>query len=97
MGKTAAERGGDWFSRTRDERHRVWRSARHGCWQPWNAGDGLVELNGDGQPVTEDDDRHPEAVISGLVPFFVSLPDFAVSAHGGLYCCVPENITKQPT
>jgi len=75
MGKTAAERGGDWFSRTRD---------------------GLVELKGDGQPVTEYDGRHPEAVISGLVPFFASLPDFAVSAHGGLYCCVPENITKQP-
>jgi len=53
-------------------------------------------LKGDGQPVTEYDGRHPEAVISGLVPFFASLPDFAVSAHGGLYCCVPENITKQP-
>jgi len=34
LGKTALNRGGDWFSRTRDGRHRVWRSARHGCWRP---------------------------------------------------------------
>ena len=33
LGKTASERGGDWFSRTRDGRHRVWRSACHGCWR----------------------------------------------------------------
>jgi len=38
MGKTATERGGDWFSRTCDGRHRVWRSARHGWW--WSAGHG---------------------------------------------------------
>jgi len=34
LGKTASDRGGDWFSRTRDGCHRVWWSARHGCWRP---------------------------------------------------------------
>ena len=34
LGKTASDRGGDWFSQTRDGRHRVWRSACHGCWRP---------------------------------------------------------------
>jgi len=41
LGKTASDHGGDWFSRTRDGRHRVWRSARHRCWRPgcwWRLG-----------------------------------------------------------
>jgi len=65
-GKTVSG-GGDWFSRTRDGRHRAWRSARHGVVTVWGAGDGQVELKGDGQPITGCDDRHPEA------EFFISL------------------------
>ena len=65
LGKTISGKG-DWFSRTRDGRHRVWRSARHGVVTVWGAGDGQVELKGDGQSVTGCDGRHPEA------EFFIS-------------------------
>jgi len=90
LGKTASNRGGDWFSRTRDGRHRVWRSARHGCWRPV-----MLVTAGLCWRVTVDPSQSVTAVTlkldnSGLVPFFVFSPNFAVSAHGGLYCCVPE-------
>jgi len=90
LGKTASNRGGDWFSRTRDGRHRVWRSARHGCWRPL-----MLVTAGLCWRVTVNPSQSVTAVTlkldnSGLVPFFVFLPNFAVSAHGGLYCCVPD-------
>ena len=90
LGKTASDRGGDWFSRTRDRRHRVWRSARHGCWRPV-----MLVTDGSCWKVTVNPSQSVTVVTlkldnSGLVPFFVFSPNFAVSAHGGLYYCVPE-------
>ena len=96
LGITALNRGGEWFSRTRDGRHRVWRSARHGLLTAWDVGDGSVVLKGNGQPGTECDGHHPEAGISGLAYFFVSLAEFRrFCAWRPLLLCT-WNITKQP-
>jgi len=96
MGKTVSGRG-DWFSWTRDGRHRVWRSARLEVLTVWDAGDGQVELKGDGQHVTGCDGRHPEAEFFRTCSFLRFLAEFRrFCAWRPLLLCT-WNIAIQPS